>query len=1203
MFKKYNSIDLIKVFSGLSLIPQNHGKYVRLEELAMQALLGFNQNEATVSNEELQQFLIKYYSTHHLEDPETNLFTDLVTFKGGDYLIFPGISDGGSYVLSNLLTAIYQWPEPGIALELKRNCWSSTILILRLSNMIAKRLGLHRYQEGLVEDESIYFPTETNLERLKDAISKPEERMIQLLEKEKISIDTLKKFVCEIEDISLIEQFEEESPLVIKPIIYFNAEYIIASPSTLSYSLVNTILTEARAIDNISSLSKSYHDFIWNNLQLQLRQLGFETMAGHPDMNFLDAKNREGIYRFDDDKLAFIQLLTGGETQHQERKQRIIDSVISQPLFASHKFMDITLVSSMGRDLFFLFEMTNNSKSIGMPIYDFISLANLREHSAIDLWKCVIASEEKISSENQMISSFLDVFKLFKDNDDSFYISDTDSSPIPLILPGYASSYYQDAKLIIDEHSVIRSIGGKMGFLPVVRRDKYEPVYYSNGDFGKQLWLLVEGYSQPIWITPSKNIMEVEKNASGVYFKIADAIAFWLWQCQEYLQENLTSLENLPITIYFELFPEERFNPIARGLEKDPLLSEQFRVESKGYNFLISIPHTIIPYLNAADNEGERVLLSQLINGLNQILSAMGKEVIDEGRIKYIIEKVAPLGQKKKVFFMDTAKNLLLDPTNLIDVRYIKNYDINQILDSLKQELGKLCPPVGKKLNKKEKTKLTRDIVLKVLLPKLESSLSRYDNETLLQRLYSLNESLIWNREKLKITTPTRIACFSSFEKEAIELHESLSKLNQTSIAVRCLIEHLAAEPSTGDKIVSTTALDELIALMSAIIDWGSLGDQINFDLFEIEMEILPSGRVGTKKELFKEVFDPYYSSKSTENIEDALDAFEQAFEPYSDDGEDVPKNLDNAFNDEFGLSFTRICEFINDLGIIAYRMPTAFASLSKNDVIIEVNKLDHNFTLQEFENAFKYLSLSNRGKVRNVPEGFDNIDISPWRFNRRLSLIRKPIVALDNKEDPDNPTFYWGFRQLLASRIYLYDQCVTNRLRVPENGAIQKALGKIAQSKGKRLVESVLKELGYSHLIVDSEVFIGPNSPLKNEKDIGDIDVLIIDQTTKNLYSIECKSLAPSRNIKEMIEEVSKLFGSDSNQGLLDKHNKRDLWLKSNLELVGKKYALDLSEYSVKSVFLTQEDMLSPYLKNTHLPIPMITLYDLKRKGIKSLD
>ena len=41
---------------------------------------------------------------------------------------------------------------------------------------------------------------------------------------------------------------------------------------------------------------------------------------------------------------------------------------------------------------------------------------------------------------------------------------------------------------------------------------------------------------------------------------------------------------------------------------------------------------------------------------------------------------------------------------------------------------------------------------------------------------------------------------------------------------------------------------------MSAIVDWGSLGDQINFDLFETEMEILPSGRVGTKKKVFEDV-------------------------------------------------------------------------------------------------------------------------------------------------------------------------------------------------------------------------------------------------------------------------------------------------------------------------------------------------------------
>ena len=249
------------------------------------------------------------------------------------------------------------------------------------------------------------------------------------------------------------------------------------------------------------------------------------------------------------------------------------------------------------------------------------------------------------------------------------------------------------------------------------------------------------------------------------------------------------------------------------------------------------------------------------------------------------------------------------------------------------------------------------------------------------------------------------------------------------------------------------------------------------------------------------------------------------------------------------------------------------------------------------------YLCLFERGKVHNIPEGFDSIDISPWRFNRRLSLLRKPLVSVINSDNPDNPTIYWGFRQLLSSRIYLFDQCMTNRLRVVEKGEVQKALGKLTQINGKNLVQHVLEQLENDQLIIDSEVLINTKSELKADKDIGDVDVLVIDQSSKTIYSLECKSMAPSRNIKEMVEEVNKLFGSDSKKGWIDKHIGRDEWLKNNLDQLGTKYKLDLSMYAVKSFFVTQEDMLTPYLKTRKLKLPFVSLPNIKEKGLTTFN
>lgn len=1198
IFNQHNSIDLIKTFAGISLSSQNHEKNVRLEDLARKAIVEFNSSTVEISEDVLCSFFKEHYTSHFDEDPTTNLFTDLITFYGGDYIIFPGITEGGNFVLSHLLKAIYHHPTCTLPERFTDNCMHVSLLILNLSNLIAKRLDYVRYIKDDIKESRIFIPSESELSKLKFAVTFSKVEILDLLKEKGIAIEALEGFTLSLDDSALHGQFIQDSPLLKHPIICFGDEYVIASPTTMSYALTEWILAEAKALGCFKEVEEAYHDIIWNYTQLNLSQLGF-SLVKDPTLSETDNKGlREGIYQFDDDKLAYIQYVTGEDPTYETRKQQSINSVLGLPEYEGFQFMDITLVSSMGQDLFFMFGKTDNSKSIGMTIYEFEVLVNLKDHSALDLWKYLNAKEEKLEDSHSMGTSFLDLFKVYKENEDSFYLSD-DSDEIRLhITYGYATDLYKEAKILRDEHSVLRSNNERLTHVGVVKKDQYAPVYYSTSDLGFELQFLVEGYYQPIWVSSDKEVKKMAKGSRSLYYEMTDAIAYWLWQCQEFVVDKLIALGADPILFKFNFDDEDRFNPIERNFTRDSQLSDHFKITSNRNQINITIPPSIIPYLYGTDNEGERELLRQLVDGFNLLLSNKGLSVIDQDGILKIIDNAAPLGSKKKIFILDTADNLLLDPSNLDKHRYIQNYDINVVLDSLVPRLGPLCPPEGKITDKETKTKLTRDIVMKVLLPKLQTTISQYNSELLLRRLIGLNESLIRKREDLRVKTPTRIACFVSFEEQTRDLHDSLVKINQTTIAVRCLIEHLAAEPINGTKIISTTGIDELVAIMSSIIDWGSLGDQIEFDLFDIKMGILPSKRVGTEKKLFKEIFDPYYASKSIENVKGALDTFEQVFPQHNPiSGKEIPESLDNAFNSEFNISLTRICEFIDCLGKIAFNQDKAYACLSKSKLFIEINEHDF-FSREEFENTLMYLCLFNRGKVHKIPKGFDSFDISPWRFNRRLSLLRKPLVVVDT-ESADDPLIYWGLRQVLVSRLYLNDQCRTNRLRVPEDGPIQKVLGKLSQHNGTELVKSVFREVEGENLIVDSEVPINPKSFLKNDKDIGDVDVLVIDPNTKTIYSLECKSMAPSRNIKEMVEEVGKLFGSDSKKGWIDKHVERDEWLKNNLELLGQKYQIDLSGYIIKSFFITQEDMLTPFLTTRPTAIPFLSLYTLKEKGL----
>ncbi len=258
--------------------------------------------------------------------------------------------------------------------------------------------------------------------------------------------------------------------------------------------------------------------------------------------------------------------------------------------------------------------------------------------------------------------------------------------------------------------------------------------------------------------------------------------------------------------------------------------------------------------------------------------------------------------------------------------------------------------------------------------------------------------------------------------------------------------------------------------------------------------------------------------------------------------------SLDKAFISDYGISFTRICQFMEGLCHIGFLQTAPYASAPLILLRDEVNRYIDYFDGKEFENAINFLVLSNRGKLEKLPKGFEFIDIMPWRFNRMLSFMRKPIVLVDAGGNGDGKIAYWGVRHLLyISRIYLGDQLFSDRFRVFENSEVKKVLGEFAQQRGDALVKKIVESIDPTDLSIDQDVYIGPSYDLKNGIDIGDIDVLVLDTTRKILFSLECKSMSPSRNIKEMIEEVEKLFGSKTEMGWIDKHVRRHQWLEAN--------------------------------------------------------
>ncbi|OQP59528.1 hypothetical protein A3860_37470 [Niastella vici] len=1212
-FGKYNTIDILQTIAALTLEEENHGKNLRLEESALEAARQPNQSKKNIPFEELRGYLQEEYELNPQEDPPANLFTEVVAFEGGDHLILPGIIQSPAFILNQLLSGIYHWRGVPLSEQFTTNCYHYVKAILLLSDHMIRKAGLPRYLQGVKRGKFISFPNNGKLNKFKKAVFFSHEEIQVLFDEAAVDIQALNPFLAVLTNPAFQQAGLVESPFVKQPILKLQDGYLVVSPATLTFALIKVLQSEAEAIGCVDDVHKVYHAITWNSTKKGLQVMGFK-MVDVPEVPFPVHPGVEtGYYQIDDDKIAAVQYVAMSRPKNgfnlktfEAERSKMMADLAALPQFAGYKFMSVCIPSAMGNDLMMPLSAINQCQTLLVNSFEFDALAQTRRIKAIDLWNYTVAREKQIPEPFKFsMLSFLDEFTIYREHEDSFYLSD-EGFDIGVWQYGRSQSFIASARQAEDAHCMaMRKTDGRIAKTFVIRKDKYAPIYLSTDDMrAGEICYGVEGFTPSVWVEAIKEVEKPDPKELTLYIEFTDAISYWLWQIKDDIDPYLAQIDPDCIQFTFALNDLKAFTELNDFYQRDSEVLAKIQITANGDTVHLVLPKELLSYFYGADNEGDRILVKALLTGINLLRVQKNLAPILDAEMDQIVEKNAPLGRKKKLFVHHTSHNWIIDNNGLGKPRFIQKYNTSEVANSIVGLLGQHCPPPGEVTDPALKKRLPIDIVIKGLLPHLKQVISQYDNESLLIRLLMLNESLVQHREMYRIKTPTRIACFVGQKQHIIDTMDRMADSSRTTTAVRCLIEHLAAEPATGNKMVSNTAIDELVAIMDAIISWGSLGDQLTYELFDIRVGVLRTGRIGTEKTVSRKIFDPFYLEKVKENVQDAEKAFEHEFPVASSqqgNAAGLPTAVDTAFRAEFGITLTRVFDFLYFIAALGLKQATGYAMMDLKTLKNQATNPPEPFTDEEFNNAIEFLSLRNRGKVEKFPKGYEPYDISPWRMSRRLSLMRKPLILVDTP-DKANPIVFWGARQALVCADNIKIQCETDRLRVPDGGPVKKALATFVNAKSAGLVKSVLQQLKITGAIIDSEVFISPHGNLKNEEDIGDIDVLLIDPASREIYSLELKSFAPSRTVNEMIQECEKLFSSLSEKGLIEKHEIRHKWIENNLDKMGKLYNIDLTDFNVKSVFVTKESMIFPFLKQAGVSMPFITLYHLEKEGYECL-
>lgn len=1200
-----NSAPLLDFVIGLQLNPNNHGKNLRIEELATHIVTNLNNKQSGDLNL-FKEHLDEEYNYNPMEDLPENLFCENVVFYGGNYTVFSGIYSYAVEIFKNLTETIFT-QDYNLPDKFKNHVYIGITLILELGQILSKKINIAGNIQGAEGDSKFDY----SFEALDTSFNHDDIYRICL--SHQINPEIINDFIISPNDSRFSIDDPDLNPLLYFPIVPFENKFYFVLVSNQINTLNEFIIRLSNLYNCNNELVELYHSKLWHEHWGACDKMGWQLTDIKLPENTQPNLLNERIFQFDTNRIAYACYLHNDsiEDKYQMNPSMGIDLDINQRLkdvvselkkditFKDYKILSLITYENMGRNMFLMLEGPQDDElRLTIPIHQFILLCSTEEWHNLSLWKFAKSYELFSKTTQTTLTDTLDIYSIYKSKDESFYFGDDARPNFLTVVPGDGSRLIKEAKIEKDNHGILAEVDGRKAYIPSERYADYAPLYkplYTLGYYA----ICLKTFDFPIWIV---NHQVKNKRMAIEVRNFAEAIAFWLYklspQISATLNSNISDYFEINIQLEDALFENKPTKDIIENPEDN-----QYTFTLDGNKLAIIIPFSKIKTFIGYNNIGEREMMRALVNAFNLI-----KDInLSEENIKQSIDNCIPIGNAKMILLLDSQQDPLVDNRWLIKPFYISNSEVERILDEIPALIEK-TKRIPDNIEKAEDKKELFNTATQILLDTLEEEIKNFEFEFLLTALVELHETLVWEREHNKTLVPAQILCFGDLEGKLKEIHGDENKLVETSLATRCLIEYIAAQPTKGTVKASFDDIDRLLVLMLEITNYGFLSDAIHFKLANPTIGKLKSGRIGISREFFDEKLKPFSEANTKEEVDKYIENFEHRFEisnysivnkevKLSDDKE--LEEIDRAFLKDWGIGYINIYKFCFSCFMVCVEGESSTISINETELI---KKLVEEFKLPEEEviAGIEHFSISSRADYLKAPDGYDNNEVFPWKYNREFSFARRFIIKLQN--DTGAVIFTWGFRNAISAQKQLNYLLLEGKLN---NGGknIEKLLGTFREMKGKKYRNEVKDWLKKNKglVVIDYEVDISPNGHLKADKKYGDVDILVYDTKTNIVWSLECKCTNKAKNIHEMKKEMDNYLGREGGKGMIKKHIERHNWLNSNKNKVCAFLKIN-EQIDVISYMLTSEVIPTSYIKAEELLMPIIAFPDLKREGIKLL-
>jgi hypothetical protein len=1155
--ESYDPLRLAACFGGLLTEPQLQSNCARLEILVHLCL-----SYARGTRKPTDAIVSRLFDAlgdgmaGRIEDPAEDLFVSLIVSPRGNFRMLEGIWESAGYHTQRFIDALELIPaEVSWAGELRDHVHE----LLKLSDLVCARARLTRYQPGNTTPvDAIPRKVISRLSALRRNIRFTRAELVE----NGISVDSLAAFGFNPANrTDLRSQGLGHSPLERDPILYRNDEFYLLLPTAVSSALRRFVLEYM----NTPKLRELFATTLAYDLAKKVsdtRLLGDRT--GAP----LDFKRTEnalvGAVMTTADRGRFINVVFYADTiedfeqdgglvglypnKSREGLQKEIQKCVDYASKTARETVGfregVTLVVGCGvrRAMADLRpeRIPENWRVEGIGARDFFTLCHTPGFKPLSLFR-LLEGQDRVEEAGVSlinVNGLLNLVGWARNLGGNLVPHDSlppefgaGGGPAMLLMEQNALlSVRAEVAKNRDTHAIL-SIDNQ--WVPVVKDVKS---------------LFKEDDSFPFYVGVSDSwpigVYESERRSWWIRLKVPDQapvdweyqryemLRTWLCRTAPVLDESFPDLPDGPVLINATFAGDVRDRKPDRDFEFLTVKQTLPFIEVSVAGATISLTAQAgfeLAIFNPV-NVAERALVTRLVEGAAHLAGTTLNETSREEIVDRIV--TGPQARQSHAFnareFRDFVKESVWNAPVKVD-----DDDIALVKLGLGWRTRNRAE--GSEITGREACTAYLNRVVRGIEDEICADLRQFDRRSVLMFALLNHETAQSERENWRRTAPAILALRKDTAAALDTISDHDSDMNAIFKATRLMIEFAICEcPLEGGIKPGHLDMSRVMAKILMTTTLGDWSDSIHWKAMEPTLRITGLGDIQANQTFNEQVVYPYARVASDlvveENTKNYAKFMEEAPVTATADAK-IPAEFASAFEEQFGFEIDVVRKFVDALEDVAIKKKRAVLAVKRSEILTLLSDKFPDSTA-----ALKIIELFSfrpRPSWRTVPEGFTDKDLFPWRFRRRLSMLRRPLVQVDESDDPVlliapgivHDAFAYMFRNFYTGDFPRW-QMTPKMARWA--GAERNRMGR----KFGEEVAARLKELGW-----ETEVEVSVKKMLgRLGKDYGDIDVLAwrMDGQPRVLL-IECKDVQHKKTQGEVAEQLLDFRGELTPDGKRD--------------------------------------------------------------------